>query len=921
MHWLIDQIGVLVPLQGKFGASIRCFVYLLIWQMPVIAMFIQRKRIIMMLNGVQRLVFKLFVSVFIFVVIPALLIDWAVLPTVKTMFTIVGKKFDACSVATITYCWIIVCMYEIVVVGQFIAKRYSCYGAHFQVPTTVRSERLIHDSPITCEDEDIFNRGPFVCMLGDVIRRARVANAAEHIGVFAPWGAGKTSVLNLLKRELSAIDAATGRRRAIVVDFNPWKFRNASEALASFLRRLSDVFQKYDENLAADAFRSYAHMLRLRKVDVKGGLIGGLIDLAKQCFFAFIYSEEKAIQKVRIALCNVKSRVVVAVDDLERMPSKDVCEIVAFIKTNFDLPNIVVLYLSDKAHLSRSLEQRNATENSNYVSRFGEEYLEKIIPHQFDLPGIPKESVIKYFVKELRTMTNSVIMPNYNFETDDGDGYDTVCGFVSTIRDVKLLLNRIWEEIALHKNSTRSGALNLHLGDLVALTAIRIWAPKVYDGLLGFVSEMNARLSGVHNSSRIGMSSEEIDNWVSEHEVNKGNHSIVRTFLANRIGLRFVGETGGMRNFILAGPTDPTRRFGCRLSSPDYVYLYFEDFSNVKHLCLTVLMDFGKQIEQEIVPEELLKEAMEDGSLPALLYTLEGQSEFSHESATKTYFRALLWLSNQKFDGRFFKMTSEKRLGYISSFKYNVYASIARCIQQYVSRYNGSPLIRMGDRMVRPSAPSPELAAKFLVEMSVETPSVFLIGQFLGWDSGRHANTSATYVKQLFSHNDYRQLEECYLDNIEQMQKAGNLFESAVFSDLMREWTFILKRRNLEDRRSVMCKLLLNDLGKLENVIKFLPFIMESSLFFEGVTLGPNKFIGISVNEAKGIFNVEIFEKVNSTLQANNITDHDLRMVKYAMEYVVQNNLDADKCKHENQMAYVQKKLGIKRSGNNTFVV
>lgn len=919
MYWLIRQLETFFSLQDKCGASFRCFIFLLIWQIPVICMFVGKKRIGLAFMVVQRLAIKSLATIFVVVAIPALLADWIALPIIQSSFALVGKSVNASDLVVGVARWIFVCFYEIIVARQYLKCKLH-RGFHFQMPTAGNGLCLGHDSPITSEVNDIFNRGPFVRMLCDAICRAQVSRTAEYIGVFAPWGAGKTSVLNLLKRELAIKDPSTGCRRGICIDFNPWKFRSAPEALVGLLRQLSDSLMRYKETNAADVFRSYAHLLRLRGVEVNGGFLGDAIDMLRRVFFAFVHNDEKTIQKVRIVLRNVKSRIVVAVDDLERMPANDVCEIVAFLKTNFDLPNVVILYLSDKEHLARSLEQLYITDERTENINLGHKYLEKIIPHQFNLLEIPKEAIMKYFSIELRKMAKDIVMPKYNFETDDGDEFDTVRGYVKTIRDVKLLLNKIWEEIVLHKNSTRSGALNLHLGDLVALTAIRMWSPNVYNGLPEFVAEMTARLSGVHDTNRIGMSPEEIDKWVSEHETNGDVQLTVRSFLEKRIGLKLIGDVGGERNFILSGYSDSTRRFGCRLSSTDYFRLYFEDFTDVKHVRLEVLMNFEKQIEQGILPEKLLQESIEDGSLPILLYTLEGQPEFSGQSATEMYFKTLLWLSTQKFDDRFFKTANEPRLGYIHPFEYNVYDSIARCIQQYVSRYNGKGFVHMGDKLVRPSGVFPEDAAQILFRTALEIPSVFLVWQFISWDSNRHGNRTMNYAGQLFSHDDYDKLENCYLDNIEQMERAGKLFDSIVFFDLMRAWTLILKRRKLDKRRGVMCKLLLKDLDKLENVRKFLPFVMKSPVFFEGMALEPSTFFGINVKDAKERFNEEILKKLNATLKANTISDYDLNMVKYALEYVVQNKMDAEKCKYENQLAYVQDKLGIKRSVKNTFV-
>ncbi|NEA37042.1 P-loop NTPase fold protein [Streptomyces sp. SID13031] len=43
------------------------------------------------------------------------------------------------------------------------------------------------------------------------------------VHLHAPWGAGKTSVLNFLAAELRKSDEATGEKRSVVVEFNAWR--------------------------------------------------------------------------------------------------------------------------------------------------------------------------------------------------------------------------------------------------------------------------------------------------------------------------------------------------------------------------------------------------------------------------------------------------------------------------------------------------------------------------------------------------------------------------------------------------------------------------------------------------------------------------------------------------------------------------
>ena len=87
------------------------------------------------------------------------------------------------------------------------------------------------------------NDSPIESPCDDVLGRAQVAESfARHllsvdatdgavVGVFGPWGFGKTSFLNLAKHHL--------REPAYVVDFNPWLFSGTEQLIQQFFTALS----------------------------------------------------------------------------------------------------------------------------------------------------------------------------------------------------------------------------------------------------------------------------------------------------------------------------------------------------------------------------------------------------------------------------------------------------------------------------------------------------------------------------------------------------------------------------------------------------------------------------------------------------------------------------------------------------------
>jgi predicted KAP-like P-loop ATPase len=89
---------------------------------------------------------------------------------------------------------------------------------------------LFHDEPISSRSDDLLNRRRFVTQLSRAILSWNT-NEPLVVGIYAGWGDGKTSVLNLLNEELSG--------KASVMVFDPWYFNSQEELVRIFFQ---DVF-------------------------------------------------------------------------------------------------------------------------------------------------------------------------------------------------------------------------------------------------------------------------------------------------------------------------------------------------------------------------------------------------------------------------------------------------------------------------------------------------------------------------------------------------------------------------------------------------------------------------------------------------------------------------------------------------------
>ena len=95
------------------------------------------------------------------------------------------------------------------------------------------------DNPIGNHGDDVLERGT----VADAFARHVLDLDASHgitVGVFGPWGSGKTSFVNLARRTFEC-------KGTPVLDFNPWIFSGAEQLVERFFAELSASMGMKDE--------------------------------------------------------------------------------------------------------------------------------------------------------------------------------------------------------------------------------------------------------------------------------------------------------------------------------------------------------------------------------------------------------------------------------------------------------------------------------------------------------------------------------------------------------------------------------------------------------------------------------------------------------------------------------------------------
>ncbi|MDP4153907.1 MAG: P-loop NTPase fold protein [Bacillota bacterium] len=251
------------------------------------------------------------------------------------------------------------------------------------------------DKPIMSNVDDHLGRVGFARLLAQALINLNNADTFS-VGLYGKWGSGKTSLVNMMLNEIEKQQRSVcEENRFIVVHFEPWNFSDANQLLSQFFIRLSNEFRsKGDENLSkiGEALETYSDAFNLAEaIPIVGGVLAlfgkkGAAMLGKKMKKD---SDEKDILKHKEYVINLLTkqtrRILVVIDDIDRLNNEQIRQVFQLITSVAKFPNTVYLLVFDKEIVVKALKK---VQEGN-----GEDYLEKIIQMPIQIPDIQREKL------------------------------------------------------------------------------------------------------------------------------------------------------------------------------------------------------------------------------------------------------------------------------------------------------------------------------------------------------------------------------------------------------------------------------------------------------------------------------------------------------------------------------------------------
>lgn len=351
------------------------------------------------------------------------------------------------------------------------------------------------DQPIQSHKEDILGRKTFAQSLGNAILNYKEKDSIV-IGLFGAWGSGKTSIINMALEHINSVyDDKTDGTKSIIMKFNPWNYSDQNQLISQFFKQLSVILKRADyasnAKKAGEKLETYAKFFEPFALIPKVGPVATIISKVVKNIGGAAKSwgslKSSDLDSIRTELNNLLAeqshKIVVIIDDIDRLNNTEIRQVFQLIKSLGDFPNTIYLLAFDKNVVINALQK--VQEGS------GSEYLEKIVQVPFDIPLISKQEVEDLLFNQLTELIKDV--PKRKWDQTYWEHFFYYSGlryFFDNIRDVIRYINLLRFSFSIIKDE-------VNVVDFFVLTAIQVFMPEVYDG----IKDNKDIFSGVHDSN------------------------------------------------------------------------------------------------------------------------------------------------------------------------------------------------------------------------------------------------------------------------------------------------------------------------------------------------------------------------------------------------------------------------------------
>lgn len=376
------------------------------------------------------------------------------------------------------------------------------------------------DQPLESIAEDKLGRGEFVKNITETIIEYKNTDPLI-IGLYGKWGYGKSTILNFVKEHINNItDNADDKQKELlpeILTFNPWIFANQEELIKRFLewflyemkgedrkeknKKIIEKLQNWLDNFTlVEYILSKKNLLIVLGILASMGIsfsgfglseenkvaaIIGIIllvitlisGLAQDVIVNVLNRKKRKIKEVKTLielrdelkkeLKSINNRIVIIIDEIDRLTEEETKCIFQLAKATFNLPNLVFILAFDNKQVAKLISKDTFD---------GEEYINKIIQLPIVIPRPDNQDFEKFLVEEVNKAIK-IIPPRYWDNDWWNDLYNSGLKSILTKNENPRKIIRIFNSIIANVYSIQD---KINIPDYIAISTIQILYPELY---------------------------------------------------------------------------------------------------------------------------------------------------------------------------------------------------------------------------------------------------------------------------------------------------------------------------------------------------------------------------------------------------------------------------------------------------------
>jgi len=338
---------------------------------------------------------------------------------------------------------------------------------------TTLSQHVASDAPLSRLSQDQLGRSELAHRLAEYLAHPGSTDSTV-VAIYGPWGSGKTTLLHFVK-ELLKPDV-----HVVQVEFNPWQVGNEELLLKGFFATMAGALKQHETGggrrvaKAVVALLSYAEPI----AELAYGSSAGNALRGAKGILARLSEASMAERRTRLndALRSSEMRVVVFMDDVDRLDKEEICALLKLVKLVADFDNVTYVLACDEDMVARAVGRKYAGADELEAGR---SFLEKIVQIPFRLPSPNSFQLATIALDGIRTALKyaGISLTKYEGERLRMEFDRGLLAGIMTPRTAKRIQAAVSPALILLRGEVNAV-------DTVLLEGMRVVYPGLYTGLL-----------------------------------------------------------------------------------------------------------------------------------------------------------------------------------------------------------------------------------------------------------------------------------------------------------------------------------------------------------------------------------------------------------------------------------------------------